>query len=337
MNGQGRWHIAAWAALLSATPLVAQEPRPRTGLREPVLRVAERVDGSKKTLETTAPKPAAPKLTAPKSATPSAPSIPATPTSTTSPTPRPAPAPAGQTAATFPQILELARTGLEQMRRNVRDYSCVIAKRELVNSQLGDYEFMIAKVRHRRSEGGRVVVPFSVYLQFQKPDNLRGREVIFVEGRNDGKLIVHEGGLRGRLLPTLRIDPNGPVALRNNRYPISDIGIENLLVKLLERGERDSELAQCRVELRGGARMNDRACTVIELKHTTRRPNADFYMAQIFMDDELRLPIRYAAFDWPAVSGGEAPPLEEYSYMHLKTNVGLTDLDFDTSNPAYSF
>ena len=31
------------------------------------------------------------------------------------------------------------------------------------------------------------------------------------------------------------------------------------------------------------------------------------------------------------------PLLESYSYLDLKTNVGLTDADFDTKNPEYNF
>jgi len=43
------------------------------------------------------------------------------------------------------------------------------------------------------------------------------------------------------------------------------------------------------------------------------------------------------AYDWPTTPGGEAPLIEEYTYYNVKLNVGLTDLDFDKTNPAYNF
>ena len=35
--------------------------------------------------------------------------------------------------------------------------------------------------------------PFSVYMKFLAPENLKGQEVIYVEGANDGNLIGHAG------------------------------------------------------------------------------------------------------------------------------------------------
>ena len=37
---------------------------------------------------------------------------------------------------------------------------------------------MRAKIRHERKEGDNVVVPFSVFLTFLKPERMIGREVL---------------------------------------------------------------------------------------------------------------------------------------------------------------
>ena len=63
----------------------------------------------------------------------------------------------------------------------------------------------------------------------------------------------------------------------------------------------------------------------------------DFHMAQIFIDKELNVPIRYAAYDFPIQAGGPLQVIEEYTYLNLKLNVGLTDKDFDHNNSDYSF
>ncbi len=35
--------------------------------------------------------------------------------------------------------------------------------------------------------------------------------------------------------------------------------------------------------------------------------------------------------------GGQPQLLEEYTYLNVKLNVGLTDADFDDKNPEYNF
>ena len=55
------------------------------------------------------------------------------------------------------------------------------------------------------------------------------------------------------------------------------------------------------------------------------------------MDDELDLPIRHAAYDWPDEEGGKPVLLEEYTYVNLRLNADLTDWDFDHRNEEYQF
>ena len=70
---------------------------------------------------------------------------------------------------------------------------------------------------------------------------------------------------------------------------------------------------------------------------THQNPHAeiDFYQTRICFDRQTLLPIHSERYAWPA-EAGEAPPLiEEYSYTNVRTNVGLTDADFDP--PQYGF
>jgi hypothetical protein len=67
------------------------------------------------------------------------------------------------------------------------------------------------------------------------------------------------------------------------------------------------------------------------------RRNFLFNVARIYIDDQLEVPIRYEAYDWPAQAGGAPVLLEEYTYMNLQLNSGLTDADFNVHNPAYTF
>lgn len=235
--------------------------------------------------------------------------------------------------------LEIARQALERNRQTVADYTCTLVKRERVKGELHDFEYMFAKIRNRKSENGMVVTPFSVYLYFLKPTNVKGREVLYVEGQNDDKMCAKEGGITGKYLPAVWIRPDGIIAMRDQLYPLTDVGIENLILKLIERGEKERKLGHDNVEVtfHKDAKINGRVCTLLQIKHPEPAANLDFHRAEIFIDDELQLPIRYAAYGWPGKPDEQPPVLEEYTYVNLKLNQSLTDADFDHKNEKYGF
>jgi hypothetical protein len=243
---------------------------------------------------------------------------------------------------------KIANEALARIQRDVTDYTAIIVKRERIKGELLPHEYMSAKIRNRKMEGNTLKTPLSVYLNFIKPDEMRGREVIWVEGQNNNKLRVHEGGGGvGKLLPSVWLPPDGALAMRGNLHPIWDIGIENLVVKLIEKGQAVRKLgpANCELTFTTGAKIkpsrnpkDDRVCTVLNVVHPQQLPGYEFHTAQIFMDDELQVPIRYIAYSWPSNPQDKiGPVLEEYTYLHLKLNVGLTKEDFDPDNPNYNF
>lgn len=244
--------------------------------------------------------------------------------------------PSNVTPHALDPALQLARDGLSRVQQGVNDYTAVIVKRERVGDELGDHEYMFAKVRNRKVQNGQVVVPFSVYLMFLKPTSIKGREVVYVENRNDGKMTAHEGGMK-RMLGTHHLEPTSWLAMQGQRYPITDLGIEMLLSKLIERGERSKTDPECKVSYTPNAKVSKRPCTILQVTHPKQHPQVEFHIAQIFIDDELQLPVRYAAYIWPKAPGAEPEVLEEYTYQDLKINVGLTDDDFNINNPSYNF
>jgi hypothetical protein len=213
--------------------------------------------------------------------------------------------------------LAKARQRLETMRREIRDYSCTFTKRERVNGKLLDHEQMFMKVRHQ---------PFSVYMYFLAPEGVKGQQVVFVQGSNNGKLIAQPVGLKGKFGP-YSLDPNGAIAMQGQRYPITNVGFVRLTEQLLEEGMRDRRFGECTLKYYKGAKVEDRVCTVTEVTHP-QRPHFEYYMARIFVDDELNIPIRFESYLWPTQQGGKPLMLEEYTYTRLKLNNGFTDNDF---------
>ena len=126
--------------------------------------------------------------------------------------------------------------------------------------------------------------------------------------------------------------------MQHTRYPITEIGVINLTRRLIENGERELNDKACQTKLVRGAKINGRPCTVIQVAHIARQTDLHFKTAGTLINDELVLPVHYAAYDWPQKDGdGPVLLLEEYTYTDLKLNVGLTDADFDHRDEAYQF
>ncbi len=231
--------------------------------------------------------------------------------------------------------LEIAYRSLERIQSSVTDYTATIESRERVLGKLGTTQAMQVRIRNRRMRGDERVIPFSVYLKFVQPRKLNGREVIWVECHHDGKMVAHEPGFRN--LFRLKLKPTSLLAMVGSRYPITEIGIEKMVTKLIQKGERDRQAGDCDVEIDKDTEVDGVRCTRIRVKHPVKKDHFDFHIAEIYVDEERLVPLRYSAYDWPAKEGGKPSLMEEYIYRDLKLNVGLQEKDFDPDNEEYDF
>jgi hypothetical protein len=222
------------------------------------------------------------------------------------------------------RALALARHSLQTLEK-VKDYTCVFTKRELVGGAVSE-EKDTMKLRHE---------PLSVYLRVMEPASSAGQEVIFVAGRNDGDLIAHTVGFGSNVIGRVSLDPEGMIAKRGNRYTIKDVGLKNLVKKLIDLGSRQELFRDSTVTIEQ-TDFAERPCTQVEI--SSPHPVGDFRLAtaRIVIDRDWDVPVHYEAYEWSA--DGAKPFLSEtYSYYELHFDVGLTDRDFDPDNPDYSF
>jgi uncharacterized protein DUF1571 len=216
----------------------------------------------------------------------------------------------------------------ENLHKNVKDYTCILIKQERIDGKLKEPEYIQAKIRQET---------LAVYFKFIRPNEVKGREVLYVAGANDGNMLVREASGLKRALGIIWLKPNSILAMEGNRYPITNVGMAHLTHQLIEVAQKDRKYGEVEVHFFKNAKVNDRTCTLIEVVHPTPRTNFLFYKARIYVDDELNVPIRYEAYLWPKEPGGDPPLDESYTYVDLKLNVGLTPADFDYRNPKYHF
>ena len=233
-------------------------------------------------------------------------------------------------------VLRMASSAHARMEQEIKDYTCILAKHERVDRRLMDPELMFIKIRHQQVTAGQVTTPFSVYVKFLGPAEIKGREVLWVEGKYHNKLIVRNGGKKFEYV-TLAIPVDSDLAKQRNRYPVPEIGVKNLTRRLIENGQQEMQYKDCVVKTAPGAKINNRPCTLIQVSNPVRREDFAYQFARILVDDELQLPVYYCAYDWPKEEGGQPRLLEEYTYTDIKVNVGLTDWDFDHHNDEYHF
>ncbi len=219
-------------------------------------------------------------------------------------------------------VIRGLKTSQQVLDESVRDYTCTFVKRERVDGQLGEQQFILLKVMHQ---------PFSVYMQFLKP--YTGREVVYVAGQNQNTLVALDVGAK-RILGKLSLDPTGALAMKGQKHPITSVGIRNLTEKLVKMNEAELKFGECEVTVNPESSISTRKATLVQIVHPTPRKDFKNHVSRIFFDNELRIPIHYDAHSWPAQTGG-APVLEEsYTYQNLKLNNNYTAREFDPTMPG---
>jgi hypothetical protein len=219
--------------------------------------------------------------------------------------------------------LEIARSCREALD-GVNDYQAMLSKWDIVNGR-GHAHTLRMKFRCE---------PMSVYLRFESP--YAGREVIYVEGRNDGNLLAHETGIKS-LVGTVALRPDSPRALSESKHPITHIGISNLLEGIIQQWESETQLANVQVLYYEDAKLRGMECRVIEATHPQPGRDVRFHRTRLYIDKKSGMPVRVEQFGFPDRPGAKPPLLEQYTYWDIRPNVGLTELDFDVRNPAYGF
>jgi len=215
--------------------------------------------------------------------------------------------------------LALLEESIRWYERTVTDYTCTFTKQERIGETLAKTETTFLKFREK---------PFSVYLKWSEPSN--GQEVIFVQGRYDQKAVVHPSGLLGLIFRKVSLDPEGKLAMRHSRRPITFAGLGNMLRLVVGQCKAAQAKGDLVLEYQGVREEVGRPAYVLN----RILPDGKGYPCHqlfIFIDQEFLLPVRTEAYLW------DGRLLSDYRYADLNLNPGLTDEDFNPENREYGY
>jgi hypothetical protein len=226
-------------------------------------------------------------------------------------------------------LLQDARAKLQ----TIPDYFATFVRQERVGRNLQDRETTELKVRH---------APFSVYMKWHEGSDV-GREILFVDGQNDGRMIVSPGNV----LPTVKLDPSGDLAMRGSRHPVTEAGVLNLVNQILGYCDRDLKLDEgVGCQFLADQKFDGRLCYVIRTDYSCAEIDAEYRSSLIFLDKETLVPVCVKNYGWPDKCGApasagdqmtDATLVEFYAYTGFRYHVRLPEGEFDHANATYRF
>ena len=220
--------------------------------------------------------------------------------------------------------IKIAKQSLAAVSQ-IQDYQCEFSRRELVKNKLVSQRTSL-RLKHS---------PFSVYMKFIEP--APGREVLYVAGKNQGKLLAHEASGLSTLLGTVSLSVNSPTVMAETRHPITEAGMKRLIELVISQWELESKFGEIDVKFYPNAKMGTSTCEVLEASHPRPRKQFKYQLTRVFIDKQTRLPVRVENYGFPPAPGQKPVLIEEYTYTNIKVNNGFRDSDFDQRNPKYSF
>jgi hypothetical protein len=224
-------------------------------------------------------------------------------------------APAVNGADALPKALAEAKTTYEKMR----DYSGYMVRQERIGGKLMPEQTAELRVR---------VSPHAVYMKTLAPKALMGQELSFMAGQKNDKVRVRAAGVAG-VAGFVSLSMDDAKANVESRHTLTNTGIGALLKRMETALEAEKKAKTNLQILVAEYKFNDRPCTRYEVFCERPHQGRYAYRVVMFIDDEMKVPVRFEAYDAPKVGDAAGEMIECISFVSLKLNGGLGDAVFD--------
>lgn len=224
--------------------------------------------------------------------------------------------------------IKLLEDGVRRLR-TVTGYTVDFTKQEVVSGRLTDLQTTRMKLRHE---------PFSVYMKWTHGN--QGQEVLYVEGQNDGEMIVRPAGLKGRILGAIKLDPNGAMAMSESRHPITEVGLLRLAEKILDYRYSEAGWKSGYECFEDTGEVDGRPCRRFTIVYESPQLRPEYRKSVIWIDNEFSIVSKIKNYGWTdeQLTGkqlDEETLLESYTYENINLDTQLAAIDFNAANEAY--
>lgn len=259
---------------------------------------------------------------------------------------------AGARTSVIPQDSPVASTGSQAMSdqetavfcvlmledgarflRNLNSYSAIFHKQERIGGDLSDLHQIELKVRHSPA--------FGVYMKWRNGD--KGRQVLFNSEEADRRMVVKLGGLKGKFLPAVKLDPEGSQAMAEARYPVTKAGLLAMAERIIElrREEINQDLAVTCRRL-ANQQVDERSCYCFLFEYASREVSPVYRKSLVMIDTRYHVPMRVLNHTWTNDEDGltveqidENTLIEHYSFSDINFAKEYVAEDFSRDNPLY--
>ncbi len=126
-------------------------------------------------------------------------------------------------------------------RQDIQGYTLLMEKQERLGGNLEPKEVIDVCFRAQ---------PYSVLMRWRSGAR-EVSSVLYVEGENEGNMLVHPAGFAGEFIRVLPVNPEGKRARRATLYSIKDFGLRNTLVRTLDGWKEAAAKGTLHLEYRG--------------------------------------------------------------------------------------
>jgi hypothetical protein len=174
---------------------------------------------------------------------------------------------------------------LKHYDRTVKGYSLTLRKREYIDGTLHKLEVIDV---HFKDE------PHSVFFKWRPGTARKAARVVYVEGKNDNKMLVKPAGAAGAFVSVVTRDVDSPDAKQSGRYPINEFGLKKAMQRVLVNWKRAAQEKALHVEYLGihtVAEAGDRPCFKFRRTRYARPEDDGVTDLTMYIDTETLLQV----------------------------------------------